>query len=48
MICRGQDQIMLRYGSASMIFFASTDIRFTISPDVEPFLAFAVTVRDFR
>jgi hypothetical protein len=38
-ICRGADHIMLRYVVRSVNLWASTDMRFTISPTVDSFRA---------
>lgn len=45
MTCRGADQIMLMYVVRSMNLWASTDMRLTISPTVEDFLAELVITR---
>lgn len=45
MTCRGADQIMLMYVARSMNLWASTDMRLTISPTVEVFLAALVITR---
>ena len=45
MTCRGADQIMLMYVARSMNLWASTDMRLTISPTVEDFLAALVITR---
>lgn len=45
MTCKGADQIMLMYVAKSMKRWASTDMRLTISPTVEDFLAELVITR---
>lgn len=45
MTCRGADQTMLMYVAKSMKRWASTDMRLTISPTVEDFLAELVMTR---
>ena len=48
MTCRGADQIMLMYVARSMNLWASTDMRLTISPTVDDFLAELVITRAWR
>ena len=45
-ICRGADQIMLKYGVRSMKRWASTDMRLTISPTVLVLRALLLSLRD--
>ena len=44
-ICRGADQIMLKYGVRSMKRWASTDMRLTISPTVLVLRALLLSLR---
>lgn len=47
-ICTGADQIIHRYPLRSCIRWQSTDIRFTISPTVDVFLASLFMVKDWK